>query len=187
MSVNPPALPPLTVGSPVPTHLPANADFGVAPYRFRIAYGALPPGLSLHDDGYVAGVPTAAGNFSFTISATDSTGHSQMGSGTCTVACPGVYVSPSSLPAGYVGSRYHGHISVTTQNLPATVSISGALPAGLQCDSNGDISGLPTVAGTSYFNAIGYDKFGCTGTQQSSILILPRAGASSGRSEGEQL
>jgi len=46
---------------------------GTAPYRFWIAQGALPSGLSLNSStGTISGVPTVSGSFAFTVAATDS-------------------------------------------------------------------------------------------------------------------
>jgi predicted hotdog family 3-hydroxylacyl-ACP dehydratase len=45
---------------------------GVAPYTFSVTAGSLPPGMSLSPSGTISGTPTAAGSYSFTVSATDS-------------------------------------------------------------------------------------------------------------------
>ena len=46
---------------------------GLAPYRFWIAGGALPSGLSLNSStGTISGVPAVSGTFAFTVAATDS-------------------------------------------------------------------------------------------------------------------
>jgi len=54
----------------------ANQTFsvigGVAPYTFLVTVGSLPPGMSLSTSGSISGTPTAAGSYSFTVSATDS-------------------------------------------------------------------------------------------------------------------
>src|SRR5207248_2353259 len=41
------------------------------PYQFRILSGGLPPGLTLAPDGFVSGVPTHGGNFSFWLELSD--------------------------------------------------------------------------------------------------------------------
>lgn len=48
---------------------------GVKPYSsITVTSGQLPPGLSLAPDGLLTGVPSAAGDFSFTLSVTDARG-----------------------------------------------------------------------------------------------------------------
>ena len=49
-----------------------RASGGVQPYRWSVAGGALPPGVSLGSDGSVSGNPTSSGHFTFTIQAADS-------------------------------------------------------------------------------------------------------------------
>jgi hypothetical protein len=48
------------------------AGGGQTPYNWAISAGSLPTGLALSGTGDITGVPTAAGNFSFTVKVTDS-------------------------------------------------------------------------------------------------------------------
>ena len=50
-----------------------SASGGVAPYSWSLSAGGLPPGLTLSTAGVISGTPQAAGNYSFTVRATDST------------------------------------------------------------------------------------------------------------------
>lgn len=54
---------------------------GFPPYVWSVSAGALPPGLSLSSDGVISGIPTAAGNFAFTILVVDGVGQSDNISG----------------------------------------------------------------------------------------------------------
>jgi hypothetical protein len=65
------ALPPAAVGAPYSQQLSASG--GTGPYSFSTAPGALPIWLTLSASGLLSGTPTAAGNFSFAITARDST------------------------------------------------------------------------------------------------------------------
>ena len=47
---------------------------GIAPYQYALASGSLPPGLALNATGTLGGIPTANGTYTFSITATDSTG-----------------------------------------------------------------------------------------------------------------
>jgi hypothetical protein len=49
------------------------ASDGTGPYSYASSRGALPPGLMLASDGTLSGTPTQAGNYTFSVSATDST------------------------------------------------------------------------------------------------------------------
>jgi uncharacterized repeat protein (TIGR02543 family) len=55
------ALPPATVGVPYSAALAATG--GHPPYRWELALGALPTGLSLNTDGTLGGTPAAAGSY----------------------------------------------------------------------------------------------------------------------------
>jgi len=69
----------ITTVSPLPNGIAGTsyppqaltASGGVGPYTFQMS-GTLPAGLSV-SDGVISGLPTAAGNASFTVTATDST------------------------------------------------------------------------------------------------------------------
>ena len=47
-----------------------GATGGVEPYAFVLASGVLPPGLMLSPHGFIAGTPTVAGTYGFTMVAT---------------------------------------------------------------------------------------------------------------------
>src|SRR5262245_40700826 len=52
-----------------------SATGGLPPYTYAVTAGGLPPGLSLASGtGVLSGSPAAIGNYSFTVTATDSSG-----------------------------------------------------------------------------------------------------------------
>jgi len=53
---------------------------GNGPYTFMLDSGALPAGLTLTPAGVISGIPTASGNFPFTVRATDSMGQTSTAS-----------------------------------------------------------------------------------------------------------
>ena len=70
--ITPATLPDATLGTGYTQSLTATG--GTAPYTFILDSGSLPAGITLNSAGSVAGTPTAAGQFSFTVRATDSGG-----------------------------------------------------------------------------------------------------------------
>jgi hypothetical protein len=58
------------VGSDYPAQI-LSATGGNAPYTFQVTGGALPGGLAL-SGGEISGIPTTAGAFTFTVTATDA-------------------------------------------------------------------------------------------------------------------
>ncbi|MCL1560583.1 putative Ig domain-containing protein [Xanthomonas nasturtii] len=65
-----PTLPPAVRGSAYDQVLTASG--GIAPYRYSVASGTLPAGLSLASDGTLSGTPTTQGSSSFTIAVADA-------------------------------------------------------------------------------------------------------------------
>jgi hypothetical protein len=71
-----------------------SATGGTAPYTYSVSAGALPPGLTLATDGTLSGTPTAAGSYSFTVSAVDATPAPNENTGTQNYT---LVVSPAAL------------------------------------------------------------------------------------------
>ena len=186
--INPAACGTITVA---PLNLPAaiagvaysetiSADGGTAPYTFAVVAGALPAGLSLAPDGILAGTPTSAGSYSFTVRATDSLGCSGDRAYTLIInppTCPAVTLAPASLPDPLMGTPYSEEITAAGGAAPyAFVVVSGALPAGLELTTTGAasalISGVPQQSGAYEFTLRVTDAAGCIGTQTYSGTII---------------
>ena len=71
LAVLPAALPAGTVGASYPQTDLVSVG-GTAPYTYAVSSGALPAGLALSAAGVLSGTPAAAGSFTFTVTATDS-------------------------------------------------------------------------------------------------------------------
>ncbi|NKJ23375.1 putative Ig domain-containing protein [Dyella sp. SG609] len=174
-----------------------TAANGTSPYTYAITSGALPPGVTLSSTGTLSGTPTAAGNFNFTVQATDSsTGTSApfhvSGSYTLAIVAPTITLSPGSLPAPSVGVAYSQAITAS-EGHPATFTYSvssGVLPAGLSLDgSSGVLSGTVTAAGAYSFTITATDSGGFTGSQAYSgtvgagTVVFTSAAPASGTAE----
>jgi hypothetical protein len=106
------ALPDGAVGTAYSAALTATG--GTAPYGWSVVGGAVPAGLALSTDGAIAGTPTAAGQFTFTVAVTDADGASITGTFAINVAAPAptptVPTATSDNWSGYVltGGTYTG-------------------------------------------------------------------------------
>jgi sugar lactone lactonase YvrE len=142
--------------------------------------GALPSGVSFTNNGNgtatLAGTPAsgAAGSYPITFTASNGVNPIATQSFTLTVqnAPTAITLSPSSLPAGTVGSRYSQTLTASGGTAPYTYSVtSGALPSGLTLTLAGVLSGTPTAGGSFSFTIQAKDKNGNTGTQAYTLII----------------
>ena len=128
---------------------------GVAPFKWSIVAGSLPPGLSLNATSpSIVGTPTTPGTYSFTLQIVDSSTPPQTVTSpeTIVVAAP-LALAPVTAPTATVGNSFILALSATGGITPYTYSISaGALPAGLTLNAaTGAISGIPTAASNASF------------------------------------
>ena len=170
-------LPTISQANPVSLSLVASA--GSTPIIWSVVTGELPAGLSLSSNGILAGLPSAAGAFSFTLQAAN-------GYGTDTQAYTGTVgsrISPTVTTTELGGTLKAGtsysQPLIATGSIPFTWSISaGTLPDGLALDAtSGIVSGTPTSNGSFSFtaratNAVGYDDQSFTGTITGSAPTL---------------
>lgn len=70
ITLSPTSLPDGNVGTGY--YLAIRASGGTAPYAYSKTDGTKPPGVTLDADGLLSGVPTEAGTFNFTVTATDA-------------------------------------------------------------------------------------------------------------------
>lgn len=163
-----------TIGIAYSHNFPASG--GTPPYTYAITAGSLPPGLTLNTStGTVAGIPTTAGNYPFTIQVTDSNAETASANCSITINPPGLFINCDSPPTGTVGVSY-------THNFPASGGVppysfaitSGSLPTGLNLDpSTGTVSGIPISAGTFPFTIQVTDSLSTTASANCSITINP--------------
>jgi hypothetical protein len=140
----------------------AVAIAGTAPYTFAITMGALPPGLKMDPSGAVSGTPTQAGNFTFTISATDANNLTGSGSASISVAGTTLALSPASIVQGHVGVAYSPVTFTVSGGVPPyAVSLTNTPPAGMTFNLS-VLSGTPTVANTYSLNFLLTDQAGDT-------------------------
>ncbi len=178
ITVNPATLPPGIIGTPYSQTVSATG--GTPPYTFTVSSGALPPGLTLNaTTGVISGTPTTAGQFNFTITATDA--NSCPGSRPYSIVipvvpgCPFITVNPATLPPAALGIFYSQTITASGGTPPYTFTVSsGALPPGLTLSPTGDdatavISGTPTMVGLFTFTITATDANGCPGSRTYSL------------------
>jgi hypothetical protein len=161
---------------------------GTGKLTMSFVSGTLPAGLTFDPaSGKITGTPTASGTASFRVQAVDQSDVpftvSVLRSITVQDAAPLLPGLPST-PAlsitagspvnGTVGVPYTYTLAASGGKSPYTwTKLSGSLPAGLTLLPNGNIAGLPTVAGTSTFVAQVQDANGEAVSATMHITISP--------------
>jgi hypothetical protein len=167
-----------TVGIAYTSSLQASG--GTAPYMWSVASGTLPAGLSLSSTGTIAGTPTAAGTSAVTAQVQDAAGNKATVSLSLVINSAAAVLAISSPPAATVNQPYTGTIPVSGGTAPYSCTItSGALPAGLTLGANCQITGTPTVAGSTNVTIQATDSASPANSGSSSVVITVNAGASS--------
>ena len=151
-----------TVGSPYSHAIETVA--GCKGVKVEVDSGALPPGLRLVGDvredvdgsnWRIEGTPTAAGEFSFWLRATnlcprDSTEEPM----TIRIAPdrrPPLVIEPAPLASATVGATYRTRLTASGGGSQQWSLAAGALPPGVQLAGDGTLSGSPTADGTFTF------------------------------------
>ncbi|QNH19263.1 Calx-beta domain protein [Xanthomonas sp. GW] len=171
LTIAPPTLPAGTAGSAYSQTLTASG--GTAPYSYAVSAGALPTGLSLAAGGALAGTPTVAGSFAFTVTVTDAGGFIAPQAYTLSIVAPTLVIAPPTLPSGKVGTAYSQTLSASGGTAPYSYAVSaGTLPAGLTLAAGGALSGTPTAIGSSAFTVSVTDAHGFTAAQAYTVAIV---------------
>ncbi|MBB3455021.1 hypothetical protein FHT86_003320 [Rhizobium sp. BK313] len=155
---------------------PLTASGGTGGYTYSLTAGALPAGVTLSSAGVLAGTPTVAGPFHFTVTATDSSTGTGPFTGsqayTLTIAAPTITIAPGTLPAGTAGTAYSQTLTASGGTGSYTYSLlTGSLPLGVALSPGGVLSGIPTMGGTFNFTVKAADGLTFTGSQAYSISI----------------
>jgi hypothetical protein len=171
------------------------ATGGTAPYKWAIATGSLPAGISLSQSGILSGTPTVAGSFPFTVAVQDSATQPNTSSAsfTLTVNPPGsLTITTTSLDDGTIGSPYLIALqatggkasykwSLTSGSLPPGMNLVTGAPnqPGVASFTGGTLYGTPFTSGTYTFSVTVTDSTtptAQTATQSFSFRSAPLSG-----------
>jgi hypothetical protein len=123
---------------------------------WTLKQGTLPDGITLSSGGLLSGTPTAAGDYGFTVTFTEtSTGASDNQVYLLHVSDPGspVISTPNQLPDATVGTPYSTTLAATPTGGTWSI-VYGSLPVGLTLNpTTGQISGTPQFAENAVFIA----------------------------------
>jgi hypothetical protein len=150
-----------------------TAAGGTTPYTWSVNAGSLPPGITLTSAGVLAGTPTTAGSYPFSVNVIDHNNGIATASITLVVAAHLTLGFPAP-PSAQVGASYSDTLTATGGTLPYTWSVStGTLPPGISLNaSTGVLAGTPTATGTSAFTVRVTDSNSQTATQATSLTVV---------------
>ena len=168
-----------------------TASGGATPYTYAVTTGALPAGVTLSTAGLISGKPTAAGTFSFTVTATDNNTNTGVQAYTWTVNGPTLSMLPAAGTLNAtVAAAYSQIFTASGGNTPYTFTETGTLPAGITWNAaTATLSGTPTEAGSFPISIKAADSTTGTGSPFSvtnaytltvagpTIAVTPAAGA----------
>jgi hypothetical protein len=155
-----------TVGQPynleiflVPPDGGRGEDFSCATFHPGAGF---PPGLTISDEGFITGTPTAAGNYQFylVVKYDKNPGCFKVASDDQFIieikpgvpVLPKLTIGPESTSPGTVGSAYQLQMTANLPDAKQWSIASGGLPAGLTLNpSTGLISGTPMASGDFTF------------------------------------
>jgi glycosidase len=150
-----------------------SASGGTGSLIFSTTAGTLPSGVTLSTSGVLSGTPTLAGNFTFTVTATDTAGASDSHSYTASIN-PAVAITTSILPDWTLNvPSYNQTISATGGTGSLTFATMGSLPGGLALSNSGVLSGTPTASGSYTFTVTATDAVGASASQKYTVTINP--------------
>jgi N-acetylneuraminic acid mutarotase len=156
------------------------ATGGAAPYTFELAAGALPAGMALTAQGVLSGTPAESGVFDFDIGAEDGNGFEGSVSLSLTIMPAELSLLPDTLPQGNAGAAYSQAFTASGGIAPYAFALaSGALPPGVDLDSDGVLAGTPTAAGSFAFRVRASDSSGGTGpatVERDYVLVVNAPG-----------
>jgi hypothetical protein len=167
------AIPDSQVESPFTFQLTASG--GVAPYRWALLAGGLPPGVALDPNtGLISGTPTQAGTFNFTVSVTDAAQTSASKSISITITAGQLRFITRLLQSAERMSQYSQAVSIGGGLAPYTWSVAaGELPEGLTLDpTTGVISGTPTRNGQWAFSLRVTDRSSASAISDFELMVV---------------
>jgi large repetitive protein len=159
---------------------------GGNPYTWSVASGQIPPGLTLQSsagprdaNNELAGTPTTAGTYTFTMKLTDYDGQQATQQFTAIIEPP-LQITSTTLPAGTVGVPYSHDLTAQGGDPPYSFFIfaNDPLPPGLSFGSvapgaDNVLTGTPTQAGTFSFTLQVQDSDDDTATATVTVTIDP--------------
>jgi len=143
---------------------------GASPFTWTLT-GTLPAGLAFSSGGVLSGTPSQTGTYNLTIIVTDANSCTATVSLPLVINCPGVVISPGTLPGGAVGTLYPPVSFAQAGGVGTITWSSGTLPPGMSLTAAGILSGTPTAPGSFNITIRTADANGCAGVATPTLVV----------------
>ena len=153
----------------------ASGGSGIG-YSFTLAWGEMPPGLSVGPNGTISGTPTSGGPASFVVKVTDSAANEAYRGFTITVDRLAI-TTGWLLPNGFLDGFYSYQLAATGAGaITWSLEPGNTMPTGLSLSSSGLLSGTTSVAAGWYFNVRATDTSGQSTVRGFSLQVVTTLG-----------
>ncbi|MBV7537867.1 putative Ig domain-containing protein [Duganella sp. sic0402] len=171
LSLAPGGLPAMQTAQPFSQQL--NASGGMGPYTYAVTSGTLPAGLTLSTGGLLAGTPTTAGMYSFSVTATDNSSAShftvqQAYNGSVAVGVPVAAASSATVAYGSAATNIGLSLS---GGAPTAVAVVGLPSHGTASVSGASISYTPAT-GYAGADSFSYNASNAAGTSATVTVTI---------------
>ena len=153
----------------IPFSVKPTGTGGSGAYTFSVK-GALPAGLTLANDGTIAGTPTVPGRYAFTLTVTDNESRSKSMAVTLVVRAKLAF-GKVKLKSAAVGAAYRSKIVMIGGVAPLTWTAKGKIPKGFRLGPTGLLFGTPTKAGTYRFTVTVADSLGAVAKKTLTLVV----------------
>ncbi|MEY2512568.1 MAG: hypothetical protein QOE26_3331, partial [Verrucomicrobiota bacterium] len=137
---------------------------------FSVTAGGLPTGLTMDTAGIISGTPSANGNFTGTVTATNSVGTATQNFN-ITVSEPPAFTNGPPPSSAINGAAYNFSYTASGSPAPTFSVTAGGLPTGLTLSAAGVISGTPNTDGTYTGTVTASNGVSPVATQPFSITV----------------
>lgn len=188
ISITTTSLPGATVGQSYSAWLAASDGTGAAPSGSWSAGSGLPEGLSLDvSTGLISGVPTAAGNYTFTVSftASDGSGGAQTN---LSITVSEEQSQPSAVYYGYAAKLTEisgGSIKVMQTPYSYTITDLGSLPSVTVSETDLTVEKSYSAAGLELSNLSVGDNVLLVTDESGQLLLVSKLPESGGQTPGQ--
>ena len=164
-----------TVDEACDADLISDVSGGTPPYQFEFGEGTSPGGTTLSIDGFLTGIPTLEGTYTFEVCAFDSASASVCEETTVTIEPAGIVLLTNTATCTvdeYCDADLIADVSGGTSPYEFELG-EGTAPGGTALSIDGFLTGIPTDEGTYDFEVCAFDSADDSACEETTVTIEP--------------